>query len=155
MAPHFFRYLLISVLFASTIPINAQFVATVQMTEHVEGICDSTQVFHLWNTFDGQKQATCTVSDAAIQARLNSGVTYLKDNPKFKLPKGASVSTWVNCEGALVKVKMESKKAAFNEQVEAVFRDLGEWTAGRTGGKNVDSVRLWGITIYKGYILLQ
>jgi hypothetical protein len=39
--------------------------------------------------------------------------------------------------------------------VEAVFRDLGEWTAGRTGGKNVDSVRLWGITIYKGYILLQ
>jgi hypothetical protein len=149
------RYFLLFTLFTAALPLCAQYTAKVQMTEHVEGICDSTEVYHLWNTFDGQKQATCTVSDAAIQARLNSGVTYLKDNPKFKLPKGASVSTWVNCEGALVKVKMDSKNAAFNEQVEAVFRDLGEWTAGRTAGKNVDSVRLWGITIYKGYIFLQ
>jgi hypothetical protein len=147
-----------SILLASLIclvPAYAQFVATVEVKEPVPGICNDKHVYALLNFLDGQKEHTCDTAKTRIEELLNERVTYLKENPKFKLKKYESVSTWVSCEGKLVKVDLDSKSPQFNEQVIAVFLSLSGWHVGTMGGKSVDSVRLWGIEVKKGRIVLD
>src|SRR5688572_22780043 len=62
---------------------SAQFVAKLEMTEHIEGICDSNEVYALIPSLKGQKEATCLVSKEEIQKRLNE-IPFLNDNPKYK-----------------------------------------------------------------------
>lgn len=133
----------------------AQVPTTVDVTEHLEGLCDSTAVYDLFYSYHGVQPAVCSVSKMAIQARLNSGVTYHKEDRRFKLKDDSMITAWISCEGRLLKATMNSKSSEFNEQVEAVFRDLEGWTAGRYAGKAVDSVQRWGIILHEGYLFLR
>lgn len=133
----------------------AQVPTTVEITEHLDCLCDSTAVYDLFYSYHGVQPAVCSVSKMAIQARLNSGVTYHKEDRRFKLKDDSMVTAWISCEGRLLKATMNSKSTEFNEQVEAVFRELEGWTPGRYAGKAVDSVQRWGIILHEGYLFLR
>lgn len=146
--------LLTAVLYAPNLA-NAQVPATVEVTEHLAGLCDSTAVYDLFHSYHGVQPAVCSVSKMAIQARLNSGVTYHKEDRRFKLKDDSMVTAWISCEGRLLKATMNSRSTVFNEQVEAVFRELEGWSPGRYAGKAVDSVQRWGIVLHEGYLFLR
>ena len=109
---------------------SAQFVAIMEVKEPVPGICDDKHVYALFPGFKGQRPATWVITKEQVQERLNADVAWLKDNPKFKLTKHESVSVMVNCKGVVVKVELDSKSEAFNEEVEAVFNSLGACEVG-------------------------
>jgi hypothetical protein len=140
---------------SACIPATAQLVAIREMTEPVEGICDNSKVYALFN-FKGQEVQQCSMTKSEVEELLNRTVTYVRDNPKFDLQKHESVSTMVNCKGELVAVELDTKSAEFNQQVIEAFREMeATWTAGTLNGKPVDSVDLWGIEIKKGRIVLR
>ena len=133
---------------------SAQFVAKVEMTEHIEGICDSNEVYALIPSLKGQKEATCVVSKEEIQKRLNE-IPFLNDNPKYK-DKGM-MGLFINCKGELVQCKMDNKTKSeeLDKQIEDVFRSLGIWKAGKLNGKEVDTILLYSFTIKKGKLTLN
>ncbi len=149
------RILLLTILLCAAHLVNAQVPTTVEVTEHLEGLCDSTAVYDLFHSYHGVQPAVCSVSKMAIQARLNSGVTYHKKDRRFKLKDDGMITAWISCEGRLLKATMNSKSTEFNEQVKAVFRELEGWTPGRYAGKAVDSIQRWGIILHEGYLFLR
>jgi hypothetical protein len=148
-----FNLLFSSALLASTA--SAQFLATMEVKEPVPGICDDKHVYVLFASFTGQHEAKWEITKEQVEERLNAEVTWLKENPKFKLKKYESVSVVVNCKGVVVRVELDSKSKAFNEQVESVFNSLGACEAGTLNGIAVDSAVLWGIEVKKGKIILR
>lgn len=128
----------------------SQLLATVEMKEQVEGICNPNAIYVLFPMFGDQVEAKCEVSKEEIARRINSEIPLLNNNPKFK-GKG-SISVYVNCEGEMVFCSIEKKKKTQEvyEQIENVFITLGEWVAGTLNGDKVDSSRLFGFTIKKG-----
>ena len=149
------RILLFTAVLCAAHLANAQVPTTVEVTEHLEGLCDSTAVYDLFHSYHGVQPAVCSVSKMAIQARLNSGVTYHKKDRRFKLKDDSMITAWINCDGRLLKATMNSKSTEFNEQVEAVLRELEGWTPGRYAGKAVDSIQGWGIILHEGYLFLR
>ncbi len=137
------------------INLNAQFIAKVEVKEHVEGICNEKEVYSLFPMFGDQKQAVCPVDEKEIARRLDSAVTFLKENPKHN-DKGM-VGIWVNCKGEVVKCEMDNKtkNANLDSHIVAVFNALGKWEAGLLNGKPVDSLRLYSFEIKKGKLSLN
>lgn len=133
---------------------SAQFVAKMQLTEDIEGICDKDEVYALFPSLKGQIEAECPLTIEEIQQRLNAEVQFLKDNPKYK-GKGM-IGLVINCEGEVVQCKMDNKTKSeeLDAQIEAVFNSLGVWKAGKLEGSKVDSSRLFSFTIKKGKISL-
>lgn len=131
---------------------SAQFVATMEVKEPIEGICNAKEVYALFPMLDGQKEAICPVSEAEILKRLNSEVQFLLDNPKFK-DKGM-IGLVINCKGEVVQCKMDNKtkNTELDKQIEAVFNSLGNWKAGKLNGKKVDSSKLYSFKIKKGKV---
>lgn len=149
------RHLLFAIVIAVSTIANAQIVAIREMKAPVEGVCDNAKVYAML-LFEGQKMQQCSMTKTEVEELLNRTVTYVRDNPKFKLKKHESVSTMVNCKSELVAVELDTKSAEFNQQVIEAFRTMNAtWTAGTLNGKPVDSVDLWGIEIKKGRIVLR
>lgn len=134
---------------------SQEFIATVQLKEKIEGVCDSSIVYALFSMFANQIEAKCPVSEPAIVNRLNNHVQYLKDNPKTKA-KGM-VSVMINCKGEVVQCKIDNSTqiTELDAQIVAVFADLDQWTAGQYKGENVDSMRLYSFKIKKGFIFFE
>lgn len=149
------RLFILALLIAACTSASAQLVAIREMKEPMEGVCDNSKVYAML-LFDGQVMQKCSMTKEEVEEMLNRTVTYVRDNPKFKLKKHESVSTMVNCKSELVAVELDTKSAEFNQQVIEAFRTMGAtWTAGTLNGKPVDSVDLWGIEIKKGRIVLR
>jgi hypothetical protein len=134
---------------------SAQFVAKLQVNEDIPGICDKKEVYALFPSLKGQEEAVCPATIEDILRRLNSEVTFLKDNPKYK-DKGM-IGLIINCKGEVVKCKMDNKTKSeeLDKQIEAVFNSLGSWKAGKLDGKAVDSSRLYSFKIKKGKFVLD
>ncbi|OIQ27208.1 MAG: hypothetical protein BM564_13015 [Bacteroidetes bacterium MedPE-SWsnd-G2] len=134
---------------------SAQFVATMEVKEPIEGICNAKEVYALFPMLDGQEEAICPISKEEILNRLNSEVQFLKDNPKFN-GKGM-IGLVINCKGEVVQCEMDNKtkSAELDKQIEAVFNSLGDWLAGKLNGKTVDSSKLYSFKIKKGKILFE
>ena len=135
--------------------LNAQFVAKVEVKEHIEGICNEKEVYSLFPMFGDQKEALCPVTKNEISRRLDSAVTFLTENPKHN-DKGM-VGIWINCKGEVVKCEMDNKTkdATLDSQIVAVFNTLGKWQAGLLNGKPVDSLKLFSFEIKKGKLSLN
>lgn len=131
---------------------SAQFVAKLQLTEDVPGICDKENVYALFPSFEGQVEAVCPMTDDQIVQKLNAEVAFLKENPKYK-DKGM-MGLLINCNGEVVQCKMDNKtkNPELDKQIEAVFNSLGEWKAGTYNGKEVDTSLLYSFTIKKGVL---
>ncbi|HYV92721.1 MAG TPA: hypothetical protein VE978_13075 [Chitinophagales bacterium] len=131
---------------------SAQFVARMEVTEPIPGICNDKEVYALIPSFKGQEEAVCPVSEEDILKRLNSEIQFLKDHPKYD-GKGM-IGLVINCKGEVVKCKMDNKtkNEELDKQIEAVFNSLGEWKAGKLNGKEVDTSRLYSFKIKNGKI---
>ena len=122
------------ILLVITTALKAQFVATVEIKEHIDGLCNEKAVYTLFPGFGDQVEAKCPVSNDEILRRLDSAVTFLKENPKYK-DKGM-VSIMINCKGEVVKCEMDNKTKdkTLDSQLVAVFSSLGSWKAGLLNG---------------------
>lgn len=131
---------------------SAQFVAIMEVTDSIPGICDSKAVYVLFPMLKGQEEAVCPVSENEILKRLNSELAFLKENPKYQ-DKGM-IGLVINCKGELVKCKMDNntKSPELDKQIEVVFNTLGDWKAGKLDGTEVDSSKLYSFKIKKGKV---
>ena len=129
---------------------SAQFVAKMEVKEDIPGICDKNEVYALFPSFKGQEEAVCPVTKDEILQKLNSEVSFLKDNPKYK-DKGI-IGLVINCKGEVVKCKMDNKTKSIelDKQIEAVFNSFGTWKTGKLNGKEVDTSRLFSFNIKNG-----
>ena len=142
--------ILVTTLLAMTV--SAQFVAKMEVKENIPGICDKNEVYVLFPSFQGQQEAVCPITKDAILEKLNSEVTFLKDNPKYK-DKGM-IGLVINCRGEVVQCKMDNKTKTpeLDRQIEVVFNSLGSWKAGKLNGKEVDTSVLYSFQIKKGVL---
>jgi len=131
---------------------SAQFVARLEVTEDIPGVCDKDDVYVIFPSLDGQEKAVCPISEDEIVKRLNSEIDFLKTNTKYK-GKGM-IGLIVNCKGEVVKCKMDNKTRSeeLDKQIEIVFNSLGDWKAGKLNGKDIDSSLLFSFKIKKGVI---
>lgn len=131
---------------------SAQFVAKMEVKAPIEGTCNTNEIYTLFPSFKGQKEAVCPISKDEILKRLNSEVQFLKDHPKYK-GKGM-IGLIINCKGELVQCKMDNKtgEPELDQQIEAVFNSLKSWKAGKLYGKTVDTSRLYSFKIKKGKV---
>lgn len=146
------KLILIALSLLSTSSVSAQFVATLEITESIEGICNEKEVYALFPMLDGQEEAVCPVTKDEIFKRLNQEVAFLKENPKYK-GKGM-IGIIINCNGEVVQCKMDNKTGSeeLDKQIEEVFSTLGNWKAGKLSGREVDSSQLFSFKIKKGEI---
>ena len=134
--------------------LNAQLVAKVDVKEAIPGLCHAKDVYTLFSAFGGQKEAVCPVSKEEIARRLDSAVSFLKDNPNHN-DKGM-VGIWINCKGEVVKCDMDNKTkdTTLDAQIVAVFNSLGKWKPGLLKKKEVDTLQLFSFEIKNGKISL-
>ncbi|MCJ8290427.1 MAG: hypothetical protein HRT58_12240 [Crocinitomicaceae bacterium] len=134
---------------------RTQLIATVQMDETVEGICNHDEVFSLYSGWEGQVEPKCSLNKEEMEAILNETLQFLKDNPKFK-SKGM-VGVFINCEGIALKweVSVKSKKSELDEQIIKVFETFNDWESGTLNGKAVDSHELFSYQIKKGTLTIN
>jgi len=142
----------LTILWMTLIGLNAsaQFVAKMEVKENIPGICDKNEVYALFPSIKGQEEAVCPVTKEQILQRLNTEVSFLKDNPKFK-DKGM-IGLVINCKAEVIKCEMDNKTKSteLDKQIEDVFNSLGSWNAGKLNGKEVDTSRLFSFTIKNG-----
>ena len=134
---------------------HAQLIATVEMKEPVEGICNHKEVYVLFSGFTGQVEPQCSLTKEEMQIMLNEKALFLKTNPKFK-GKGM-VEVLINCEGEVLKweISTKTKSDELDRQILDAFITLQNWTPGKLNGEDVDSMKLIGYTIKKGEIILN
>jgi hypothetical protein len=144
------KLILISMTTFLAVTASAQFVAKMEVKEDIPGICDKNEVYALFTSFTGQEEAVCSLSKKEILQKLNSEVTFLKNNPKYK-DKGM-IGLVINCKGEVVRSKMSNKTKSpeLDQQIEATFNSLGTWKAGRFNGKEVDTSLLFSFKIKNG-----
>jgi hypothetical protein len=144
------KAMIILLMVGSGLTVSAQFVAKMEVKEDIPGICDKNEVYALFPSFKGQEEAVCPVTKNEILQRLNSEISFLKDNPKFK--DEGMIGLVINCKGVVVKCKMDNKTKSteLDKQIEAVFNSLGSWKAGKLNGKEVDTSRLFSFKIKNG-----
>lgn len=133
----------------------SQFIATVEMKENIDGICNYKHVYALFAGFKGQVKAKCSLKKEEIQNLLNEKVTFLKANPKFK-GKGM-VGVFINCKGETINWDLSgnSKNNELDQQILDVFKTLTIWTPGTLDGINVDTHELISYKIKKGVLILE
>lgn len=134
---------------------NSQIIATVQMKEPIEGICDNDKVYALFSGFTGQEVPKCSISEEEMQLILNEKLKFLKDNPSFK-GKGM-VGVYINCEGEALNwhISVSTKNETLDTELLEIFETFNEWTAGRLNNKTVDCSELISFEIKKGKITLN
>ena len=143
---------LLFIFFSSLIffPAPAQFVARMEVKEDIPGLCDRNNVYALFPSLKGQKEAICPVTMEEILNRLDSGVQFVKDHPGYN-DKGM-IGMVISCKGELVQCKMDNhtQNPELDKQIETVFKSLGTWKAGKLNGKDVDTSRLFSFEIMDG-----
>ena len=143
---------LLSIVCLFFVETKAQFVATMEVKEPIEGVCNQRGVYALFPMLDGQDEAVCPISMDEILNRLNTEIAFLKENPKHR-DKGM-IGLVINCKSELVRCEMDikTKNELLDKQIVFVFNSLGEWEAGKLNGNYVDSNRLFSFKIKKGKI---
>jgi hypothetical protein len=134
-----------------------QFVARMEVkdTDTLTGVCDRKNVYTLFPMFQGQEEAVCSVYKDEMEEKLNTEVSWLKDNPK-QTDKGM-VSIIISCKGEVVRCETDNKTKSeeLDKQILAVFPALKTWKPGKLNGKEVDSLTLWSFEIKKGKLKLN
>lgn len=134
---------------------EAQFVATMEIKEPIEGLCKPEQVYAILPMLKKQEAAVCPVSEKKILKRLNNEVEFLKSNPDYN-DKGM-IGLVINCKGEVVKCKMDNltQSPELDKQIEAVFNSLGKWKPGKINKKKVNTSELFSFEIKNGKIIFD
>lgn len=133
----------------------SQILATVEMNEPVEGICNSKKVYALFKGFKGQIEPVCPLSKTEVEKLLNENIKFIKENSKFK-GKG-KVSVFINCKGEALKweISTSTKNNELDKQILDVFKALQKWTPGTLNEEKVDTNELITYKIKNGVLILD
>lgn len=134
---------------------SSQIIATVQIKEPIEGICDNDKVYALYSGFTGQEVPKCSISVKEMQTILNEKLQFLKDNPSFK--GNGQVGVIINCEGEALNwnTSLSTKNETLDKELLEIFEQFSNWNAGRLNNETVDSFTLIRFEIKKGKIKLN
>lgn len=147
------KRLLFILFFIPFMHINAQMVATVELKEPIEGMCDPEHLYALMPFFgEGQVEAVPPSTTEEMSKKVNSECEYLKNNPKFK--GEGMIGFTINCNGELIKCEMDNKTTSteLDDQIIQIVKTMAAWTAGRMYDNPVDSYVIWSFSIKKGVI---
>ena len=135
--------------------IFAQLLATVEMNEPIEGICNSKKVYALFKGFKGQVEPVCPLSKVEVEKLLNENVKFIKENLKFK-GKGM-VGVYINCKGEALnwEISTTTKNSELDKQILDVFKMLLKWAPGTLYEEKVDTRELITYKIKKGVLVLD
>ena len=126
-------------------------VATVQVKEPMEGICDNSKVYAIL-PFDGngQEEAEHAMSNEQLIKRLNEEVQFLSENSSFN--SEGMINVWINCKGQLVKVETDKETGTpeLDKQILSIFRTLEKWSPATMHGTPVDSMLIYSFEIKDG-----
>jgi len=131
----------------------AQLMSKMVIKTPIEGICNDKEVYVLFPSIDtGQVKAVCPVPESEILNKLNSKVSFLRENKKFK--GEGIVKVIINCKGEVVlcEVSKKSKSNKLDDQIVEVFNNLGEWKNAFYKKRAVDNVQLFYFKVKKGKI---
>lgn len=133
---------------------HAQFIATVELKEPIDGMCSET-MFALFSSLDNQQQAKLNMTDQELIALMNEKIPSLKTNLKFKAD--AVMAFYINCESEVIKTSsgLKDKTSQLSIEIEKFLAETGSWTAGKYQNENVDCSELIAIKIKKGVIYLD
>lgn len=145
------------VIFFAIISVNAssQIIATIQLKEPIEGICDNEKIYALYSGFTGQEVPKCSISLEEMQKILNEKLQFLKDNPSYK--GNGKVSVFINCEGEPLNwsISISPINETLDKELLEIFGQFTNWTAGRLNNETVDSYKLISLEIKKGKLKLN
>ncbi len=134
----------------------ANFVARMQVTEPIPGVCDNSNVIVVLPlSGNGQTEAVPPKTFEEVTVELNEQVTFLKTQPDFK-GEGV-VQLIINCQGDLVRCQIDkkTKHPEIDEQVIAVFSNLKKWYPGTLNKRTIDTLQLVGFEIADGKFTLN
>ena len=103
---------LLSIVCLFFVETKAQFVATMEVKEPIEGVCNQRGVYALFPMLDGQDEAVCPISMDEILNRLNTEIAFLKENPKHR-DKGILNGNYVD-SNRLFSFKIKKGKIEFD-----------------------------------------
>ncbi|WP_107037769.1 hypothetical protein [Brumimicrobium mesophilum] len=134
---------------------SAQIIATVQMDEIVEGICNHDEVYGLFDGFDGQVEPKSLLSKVEMQTVFNENLQFLKENPKFK--SSGMLGVYINCEGEPLEwsISVKTKSKELDQQILEIALTFKEWKAGTLNGDAVDTRELISYKIKKGKLTIN
>jgi hypothetical protein len=140
-------------LLLSALSAQAQLIARVELKQPIAGICDNNNIYALFGGFKGQVPPVPPLTREELLARLNSELSFLKANPKFK--GKFSINFFINCKGEVVQceIGISSKEPELDAQVLKIFKELTQWKAGKLDGKEVDASEIFSYKIKKGQVL--
>lgn len=140
---------LVSIFFFSHLA-QSQGVTRIFLNEPIEGLCEDTNIYVLFNTFPNQEMADCRLTSQEMIQILNDTILYLKDHPKTKI--NGMVSIIINCKGEVIHCVVDGKKqiAELNEELINYFMGMETWRAGLLDDREVDSVVFFSFEIKKG-----
>lgn len=130
-------------------------VATLQLEEEIDGVCDNSNVIAILPIpGNGQVKAKAPMTDGEITNLLNSEVSFLDDKSDYE-DKGM-VMLIINCEGNMVQCSTsnQTKSTELDAQIVEVFSKMKEWKPGTINGKPVDTSVLYSFTITDGKFVL-
>jgi uncharacterized ParB-like nuclease family protein len=105
---------------------NQMMVATMEVKEPIEGVCDNDKVYALsimsMMNPESATDATCSMTEDEMQKRLNEEVAFLRENPNFN-GKGM-VGMIINCKNEMVQCRISNKTESevLDAQILAVFK---------------------------------
>ena len=137
---------------------NAQFIATMEVKEPIEGVCNQNGVYVIL-PFGNKKQtkAKSLLSDEEMEKRFNT-IEYWKSHPEFE--KEITFNLVINCKGELVRQSFnnnenKTKDEALNEKLLEIVASFKEWKPATIKKKKVDSSLFLTIKIKNGKVTLS
>jgi hypothetical protein len=124
-----------------------------QMVMSAEGVTPENVCFPGTVYFLMENRARPTESIDSIEMRLNSLVTFAKDNPAFTAKPAIQFA--VNCRGENgggFHVVTKSGNDNLDNELIKFFKNITSWKAGKIKKKTVDSWFMWHLEIKNGYI---
>ncbi len=138
--------------------VKAQFVATMEVKEPIEGVCNQNGVYVIL-PIGSKKQvkAKSKLSDQEMEARFNA-LSYWKEHTEFE--KNITFNLIINCKGKQVRQWFnnddnKTKDEVLNQQLLEVVASFKEWKPATIKKKKVDSSLFISIEIKDGKVTMS
>lgn len=115
---------------------------------NTDNVCKPNNVYFLM-----EKRARPVEPIDSIEMKLNSTVSFAKQNPSFD--SKVSIQFAVNCNGEIgggFHVVTKSGNDNLDNELMEFFKTIKSWKAGMIKKKTVDSWYMWRLEIKDGYI---
>ena len=126
-------------------------VATMQIDEDIDGLCDKENVLVLMSFLDAKQiEAKCLISEKTMSLLFEDESDFLRNNPDYN--GEGTLSLIINCNGELIKVSVssKSKNEELDNEVIAFVKEKTTWEVGTYHDKAVDSSQFLSYNVEQG-----